>query len=97
MDGYRIDRLPEGGFVVTRIGSEQNMMGVCVFASSRIDQALGYLRDKLDPAQIRKQPPQAIPDEAAELPADVLGRKSCPDCGTPEAYTCPMRVCTARK
>ena len=54
MDGFRIDRLPDGGFLVCALKDNGQMPAV--FASSRIDQALGYLRDKLDPREVYVAP-----------------------------------------
>lgn len=52
MDALRIDRLPDGGFVVTSI-PELGAMSVCRFASSSIDEAIGYIKGELDPEAVK--------------------------------------------
>jgi hypothetical protein len=49
MDGLRIDRLPEGGFVVTNVPGTPGLMATCLFACSGIDDALGFIKDNLQP------------------------------------------------
>jgi hypothetical protein len=82
MDGLRIDRLPHGGFVVSEVPAGPNVMARCLFGASHIDDALGYIKDKL---------------EAGGKPVNAEAPARCAHCGSAgmQDYcsrgACPMK------
>jgi|SRR5581483_11371105 len=84
MDGFRIDRLPDGGFVVGRM--QENGQMPLVLACTDLGEALNYLRAKLDPRD-----GEAVAKAAAtEMPPP----NPCAKCGSRgmERY-CPRPEC----
>lgn len=106
MGGLRIDRLPEGGFVVTE-ARYPGMQAMCLFACLDIDAALGFIKDKLAPETCAisgkvdcvecAEPASAgaigdLKCEAA-VPADQV--EYCQTCGALPSQNCQLNLMCA--